>query len=138
MPKAKRPRNKFVDRWYTAVVTAVHADGSCDVTYTDGVVENGVLPAYVKAHSSVDVASPNAAEPPRMHATASGVHATAALPPMLDQACAAAILSAASNAAERVLQSCECVVPRQAAVAAGASLTASTVSPGALWRRNGT
>jgi hypothetical protein len=63
-----------------------------------------------------------------MDATASGVHATAALPPMLDQACAAALLSAASNAAERVLQSCECVVPRQAAVAAGASLTASTAA----------
>ena len=128
MPKAKRPRNKFVDRWYTAVVTAVHADGSCDVTYTDGVVEHGVLPAYVKALSSVDVASPNVAGPPRVHAAASGVHATAALPHMLDQACAAALHSAASSAAERVLQSCEYAIPRQAAVVAGASLTAPTAA----------
>jgi hypothetical protein len=46
-------------------VTAVHADGSCDVTYdTDGVVEYGVLPAYVRALSSVDFASPNVAGPP--------------------------------------------------------------------------
>ena len=109
-------------------MTAVHADGSCDVTYTDGVVEHGVLPAYVKALSSVDVASPNVAGPPRVHAAASGVHATAALPHMLDQACAAALHSAASSAAERVLQSCEYVIPRQAAVVAGASLTAPTAA----------
>ena len=38
----------WMHKWYLAVVTAVHGDGSCDLEYDDGDVESGVEPKFVR------------------------------------------------------------------------------------------
>ena len=50
-------------RWFQAIVTAVHADGCCDVEYDDGDKEARVLPKFLKASSAPLPTKPEPAGP---------------------------------------------------------------------------